>query len=81
MTERQGQIARAVVLGESVSEVALRLGIRRQSVRRHLSALYETVGVRSQAALAGWCIAHGVVSLAELQAAYGRPRTRGRDDG
>lgn len=72
MTERQQEIVRAVVLGETVNELALRLRMRRQGVRRHLAAVYRKAGVRSQVELVGWSIAHGVVSLAELQATYGR---------
>jgi len=70
MTGRQREIARALALGDSVRQIACRLGIRRQSVRRQLSALYEVTGVLSQAQLVGWCVVHGVVSMEELRQVY-----------
>lgn len=78
MTERQRQIARALALGESVQQAARRLSIRPQTVRAMLTILYAETGVGSQAGLVGWCVAHGVVTGAELQEVYGRDPVEGR---
>ena len=71
MTERQQEIARAVALGESVQVLARRLGVRPQSVRRHLTHIYDGTTTWSQAQLTGWCVAHGLVTVGELQGIYG----------
>ncbi len=70
MTERQKEIARAIALGESVKGVARRLGVRPQAVRRHLTNLFDSTCTWSQPQLVGWCVAHGIVTLTELQAVY-----------
>ncbi len=69
--QRRREIARGISLGETVEDLARRLGIGQQAVRRHLCWLYEETGARSQAGLVGWCVAHGIVTLAELQEVYG----------
>lgn len=80
MTERQRQVARAVALGESVADVARRLDVRPQYVRKVLTELYEETGTRSQAGLVGWCAAHGVVTTLELRRAYGQVAVERRDE-
>ena len=70
MTRHQRDIARRIVLGESVRSVAGGLGVRPQSVRRQLTHVFDETGTWTQAQLVGWCVAHGVVSVAELQRVY-----------
>jgi DNA-binding CsgD family transcriptional regulator len=72
MTERQRQVARGVALGESVQDLARRLGVRPQHVRRLLTDLYVETGTRSQAGLVGWCAAHEIVTVPEFRRAYGQ---------
>ena len=78
MTERQRQVARGVALGDSVQELARRMAVQPQHVRKVLTALYADTGTRSQAGLVGWCVSHGLVTLAELQEVYGGGALEGR---
>lgn len=71
MTDRQHEIARLVVLG-SVEQAAAALRMHPQSVRRLLTEVYRVCGVRSQAELVGWCVAHSVVTVRELRGVYCR---------
>ncbi len=70
LTERQRKIARRLALGESVDELARRLGVRPQQVRRLLTEIYRQTGTRSQAELVGWCVANETVTVRELQGVY-----------
>jgi DNA-binding NarL/FixJ family response regulator len=70
ITKRQREIARGVVLGESVADVARRLGVREHSIHKALSTLYFATGTHSQVGLAGWCVAHGIVTVSELKEVY-----------
>lgn len=70
MTERQAEIARSIVLGESVRAVAARLGVHPQSVRRQLIHVFDETGTWSQAQLVGWTVAHGFVTVPELKQVY-----------
>lgn len=84
MTERQEQIFRRVVLGEAVQSIATALNLKPQTVRCHLSAVYREIGLKSQAELVGWAVAHGVVTVPELQRIYCETesrRTNGRCNG
>ncbi len=71
ITKRQREIARGIVFGETAKQVARHLGVREHTVHKVISDLYLETGTCSQAGLTGWCVAHGVVTLAELQEVYG----------
>lgn len=70
MTERQKEIARAIALGEATQGIARRLGIGPKTVQYHLTNLFDETGTWWQVQLAGWCVAHGLVTLDELQKVY-----------
>ncbi len=69
--KRQREIARRLTLGERVPDVALELGMKVHTIHKLLSDLYDETGTRSQAGLAGWCVANGIVTVQELQEVYG----------
>ncbi len=65
LTAREMQIARAVAEGRGNREIATQLGITEQTVKNHLTSIFEKVGVASRLQLA-------LAMLAML---------RGRDEG
>jgi DNA-binding NarL/FixJ family response regulator len=52
LTARETQIARAVAEGRGNREIATQLGITEQTVKNHLTSIYEKVGVSSRLQLA-----------------------------
>ena len=52
LTARERQVARAVARGHSNREIARGLGVKEQTVKNHLSAIYAKLGVRNRLALA-----------------------------
>ena len=52
LSEREADVARAVAEGCTNKEVALRLGITERTVKAHLSAVFEKLGVRDRLQLA-----------------------------
>jgi DNA-binding CsgD family transcriptional regulator len=70
VTCKQREIVRLVALGFSGAEIARLLRMSEGAVRGRLSRAYRHTGARSQAGLVGWCVAHGVVTVEDLQKAY-----------
>jgi DNA-binding NarL/FixJ family response regulator len=52
LTTRELQIARAVAEGRGNREIATQLGITEQTVKNHLTSIFEKVGVTSRLQLA-----------------------------
>jgi DNA-binding NarL/FixJ family response regulator len=52
LTTRELQIARAVAEGRGNREIATQLGITEQTVKNHLTSIFEKVGVASRLQLA-----------------------------
>ena len=52
LTTREMQIARAVAEGRGNREIATQLGITEQTVKNHLTSIFEKVGVASRLQLA-----------------------------
>ena len=59
-----------IALDRGVGEIARDLGLSEGAVRHRISRTLRTTGTRSQAALVGWCVAHGVVTVEELRRVY-----------
>lgn len=60
---RQREIVALLVEGWRVATIAERLGIRPDSVRKHLQIVYAQVGVHSQAELVAWVRSGGAPRL------------------
>jgi two-component system, NarL family, nitrate/nitrite response regulator NarL len=60
LTRREQDIVSAVACGESNREIALRLSIREDTVKHHLSNIFDKVGVFSRLELAVFAINHGL---------------------
>jgi two-component system, NarL family, nitrate/nitrite response regulator NarL len=52
LTTRETQIAKAVAEGRGNREIATQLGITEQTVKNHLTSIFEKVGVASRLQLA-----------------------------
>ena len=52
LTTRESPIARAVAEGRGNREIAVQLGITEQTVKNHLTSIFEKVGVASRLQLA-----------------------------
>ena len=52
LTTRETQIAKAVAEGRGNRDIAALLGITEQTVKNHLTSIYEKVGVQSRLQLA-----------------------------
>jgi DNA-binding CsgD family transcriptional regulator len=70
MTKRRREIARRLALGQSAQDVARELGVQPHTIHKLLSHLCQETGAYSQAGLMGWCVAHGIISIPELQEVY-----------
>ena len=70
MRRKQRELAQMIALDRGVGEIARDLGLSEGAVRHRLSRTLRTTGTRSQAALVGWCVAHGVVTVEELRRVY-----------
>ena len=60
LTARQLEVLRLVARGLSNREIARRLGVSPRTVDRHVSDVYERIGVSSRAAAAMFTIEHGL---------------------
>lgn len=70
MRRKQRELAQMIALDRGVGEIAQDLGLSEGAVRHRISRTLRTTGTRSQAALVGWCVAHGVVTVEELRQVY-----------
>ena len=70
MRRKQRELAQMIALDRGVGEIARDLGLSEGAVRHRISRTLRTTGTRSQAALVGWCVAHGVVTVEELRRVY-----------
>jgi two-component system nitrate/nitrite response regulator NarL len=60
LTRRERQIVVAVSAGESNREVARRLGLAEDTVKHHLTNVFDKIGLSNRTELAAWATAHGV---------------------
>jgi DNA-binding NarL/FixJ family response regulator len=61
LTRRQLEIVAAVALGESNREVAQHFSISEETVKRHLSSIFDKLGVFSRLELAIFALNHGLI--------------------
>jgi DNA-binding CsgD family transcriptional regulator len=76
LTEREQDVTRAVLAGDSTAQVASRLSVSPHTVQQHLKSIFEKTGVRSRRELVGKIFfAHYEPRLRdnEQRAAAGRP--------
>jgi len=64
LTDRELEVLRVLVRGESNQAIADGLGISARTVGHHVQHVYQKVGVRSRAAATLWAFEHGLVSPA-----------------
>ena len=64
LTERELEVLRVLVRGESNQEIATHLGISAKTVGHHVQHVYEKAGVRSRAAATLWAFEHDLVRSA-----------------
>ena len=62
LTRRELQIVRAIVNGETNREVAARLGISENTVKRHIVHIFNKVGCSNRVELALFAAYHGLLS-------------------
>ena len=61
LTRRQLEIVSAIALGETNREVAEHLSISQETVKRHLSTIFDKLGVFSRLELAIFALNHGLI--------------------
>ena len=71
MTEAQAEAARLLCLGHTKRAIGLQLGLSPAGVDGRLRRAYQATGARCQIELGMWCVTHGIVTVPELQQAYG----------
>jgi HD-GYP domain-containing protein (c-di-GMP phosphodiesterase class II) len=64
LTERELEVLRVLVRGESNHEIAQGLGISAKTVGHHIQHVYQKAGVRSRAAATLWAFEHDLVRTA-----------------
>ena len=62
LTARELQVVRALVLGLTNEEIAVRLRISAKTVGHHVQHIYQKAGVRSRAAATVWAFEHSLVT-------------------
>ena len=70
LTDTERRLLREVCRGYNSMEIASRQGLAHSSVRRYISQTYQRLGVRDRAQAIGWCVAHGLVSAADLRVIF-----------
>jgi two-component system, NarL family, nitrate/nitrite response regulator NarL len=73
LTPREREIVAAVAAGDSNREVAVRLGLAEDTVKHHVTNIFDKLGVSNRAELASYAASHG---LAEAQASAEGKRGR-----
>lgn len=62
LTARQLQIVKAVVEGRSNKDIAEKLSISEETVKRHLTIIFDKTGMSSRLELAMFAVKHGIAS-------------------
>ena len=72
MTKEQREVARLLCLGRTKRAIGLQLGLSPAGVEGRLRRAYQATGAQCQIELGMWCVAHGIVTVPELQETYCR---------
>jgi two-component system nitrate/nitrite response regulator NarL len=67
LTPRQLEIVSAIALGESNKEVAQHFSISQETVKRHLSSIFDKLGVFSRLELAIFALNHGLIDNGDME--------------
>jgi two-component system, NarL family, nitrate/nitrite response regulator NarL len=65
LTQREREIVAGVAAGESNRAVALRLSLAEDTVKHHLSSVFDKLGVSNRAELAAYAASHGLAGPPE----------------
>jgi DNA-binding NarL/FixJ family response regulator len=71
LTARDRSLLGELGLGYNTPEIAQRLGLRTDTVRRYLSELYQKIGVRDRTQALLWCVYHGLIKPRDLEPVFG----------
>lgn len=61
LTAREREVIRLIAIGRTNSEVSSLLGISAKTVEKHISRVYEKLGVASRAEAAVWAVRNGLI--------------------
>lgn len=78
LTPREEQIVGEVVTGKTNKEIADTLGVSTQTVKHHLTSIFDKVGVYNRLELALFCVNYSIVSDAEEKASADTSGPEGR---
>jgi DNA-binding NarL/FixJ family response regulator len=70
LSDREREMLRQLCLGFNSGEIASRLGLRDDTVRRCLSDAHQKIGVRDRSQAIGWSLCHGLLRLQDLEQVY-----------
>jgi PAS domain S-box-containing protein len=76
LTPRARDVLGLVAQGLSDDEIATKIGVSRNTVRNHVSAIYRTIGVRKRSALVVWARERGLGGREKVKPKQRRARTR-----
>ncbi|MCP9774314.1 LuxR C-terminal-related transcriptional regulator [Cyanobium sp. WAJ14-Wanaka] len=71
LSDRERTVLQLLSAGYSSAEMAGRLRIRPDTVRRYLSDAYQKIGVRDRSQAVAWCLNQGLMTRRELQQLFG----------
>jgi DNA-binding NarL/FixJ family response regulator len=60
LTPREVEVLRLIAAGKSTKEIALTLVISNPTVERHITHIYEKIGLRSRAEATAYALRHGL---------------------
>jgi DNA-binding NarL/FixJ family response regulator len=76
LTPRARDVLALVAQGLSDEEVATRVGVSKNTVRNHVSAIYRRIGVRKRSALVVWARERGLGTQEKTKSKQRRTRRR-----
>ena len=77
LTGRGREVLGLLAQGLSDDDIAGKLGVARQTVRNHISAIYRKLGVHRRSAVIVWAREHGLGTKPKPLTTLSKPRRRG----